>query len=309
MLTGLLLLNKPVDMRSTKCVELVRNKLGRKTKVGHGGTLDSTASGLLIILVGNATRLSNFVMDMPKCYETTAHLGVETSTDDASGDIIRNCECGNIKERDIDLALASFWGWRMQAPPEVSAVHVDGKRAHELARGGHEVIIAKKPVFFASVVRTSEVSEEGKVSLRINCSKGTYVRSFVRDLGKLLGCGAHVCELKRLSCGPFELDGSINAGLLDEINKDVLLEKLLPLETLCPAAGSYLCSEEETNRLTNGQNISLHDLKRENFSRYSSRTGNVIVRSEKIFSICQFKDLGKPYDLYPEVNIINDRSL
>ncbi|NLX84649.1 MAG: tRNA pseudouridine(55) synthase TruB [Synergistaceae bacterium] len=309
MLTGLLLLNKPVDMRSTKCVELVRNKLGRKTKVGHGGTLDSTASGLLIVLIGLATRLSNFVMDMPKCYEVTAYLGIETSTDDASGDVTRSCECRNINERDVDLALTSFLGWRMQAPPDVSAVHVDGKRAHELARGGHEVLIEKKPVFFASVERTSEISEEGRVSFRINCGKGTYVRSFVRDLGRLLGCGAHVCELKRLSCGPLELDRSVDAGLLDDINKEALVEKLLPPESLCAASASYLCCEEGTKRLINGLNISLHDLKRENFARYSSRTGNVIVRSEKIFSICQFKDPSKPYDLYPEVNIINDRSI
>lgn len=309
MLTGLLLLNKPVDMRSTKCVELVRNKLGRKTKVGHGGTLDSTASGLLIVLIGLATRLSNFVMDMPKCYEVTAYLGIETSTDDASGDVTRSCECRNINERDVDLALTSFLGWRMQAPPDVSAVHVDGKRAHELARGGHEVLIEKKPVFFASVERTSEISEEGRVSFRINCGKGTYVRSFVRDLGRLLGCGAHVCELKRLSCGPLELDRSVDAGLLDEINKEALVEKLMPPESLCAASASYLCCEEGTKRLINGLNISLHDLKRENFARYSSRTGNVIVRSEKIFSICQFKDPSKPYDLYPEVNIINDRSI
>ena len=308
-MTGLLLLNKPVDMRSTKCVELVRNKLGRKTKVGHGGTLDSTASGLLVILVGLATRLSNFVMEMPKCYETTAHLGVETSTDDASGDIIRSIGRGNINERDIDLALASFLGWRMQVPPDVSAVHVDGKRAHELARGGLDVVIEKKPVFFASVVRTSGISDEGRISFRINCSKGTYIRSFVRDLGKLLGCGAHVCELRRLSCGPLELDSSLDAGSLDDITKEAMAEKFVPLESLCPAAPSYLCSEEAANRLTNGQNISLFDLKRENFARYSSSTGSVIVRSEKIFSVCLFKDPCKPYDLYPEVNIINDRSL
>ena len=102
-MTGLLLLNKPLDMRSTQCVELVRNKLGRKTKVGHGGTLDSTASGLLIILIGAATRLSNFVMDMPKCYETTACLGVETSTDDASGEVTGRHEWRQIKEKDINL--------------------------------------------------------------------------------------------------------------------------------------------------------------------------------------------------------------
>jgi len=98
-------------------------------------------------------------------------------------------------------------------------------------------------------------------------------------------------------------------GKLDEINKEALVEKLMPPESLCAASASYLCCEEGTKRLINGLNISLHDLKRENFARYSSRTGNVIVRSEKIFSICQFKDPSKPYDLYPEVNIINDRSI
>ena len=307
-MTGLLLLNKPTEMRSTKCVELVRNKLGRKTKVGHGGTLDSTASGLLIILIGAATRLSNFVMDMPKSYETVACLGVETSTDDASGEIIRRNGCGNISEKDIDLALPSFFGWRMQAPPDISAVHVDGRRAHELAREGHDVHIEMKPVFFAFSLRTSVISDDCKVSFRINCRKGTYIRSFVRDMGQILGCGAHVSELKRLSCGPFELDNALDAALLEEISKEDLAEKVIPLESVCPAAASYLCGEEETERLINGQHISLHRLKRENFARYSSTSGNMIVRSEKIFSICKFKDQGKSYDLLPAVNIINDRS-
>lgn len=307
-MTGLLLLNKPVDMRSTKCVEMVRNKLGRKTKVGHGGTLDSTASGLLIILVGAATRLSNFVMDMPKSYETVACLGAETSTDDASGEIISRHGWGNISEKDIDLALPSFFGWRMQIPPNVSAVHVDGRRAHELAREGHDLNIEKKPVFFAYSSRTSGISDDGKVSFRITCRKGTYIRSFVRDMGQMLGCGAHVSELKRISCGPFDLDKALDAALLEDISKDDLIKKVLPPETACPAATSYLCGEEDTERLINGQHISLHRLKRENFARYSSTSGNMIVRSDKIFSICKFKDQGDPYDLLPAVNIINDRS-
>lgn len=307
-MTGLLLLNKPVNMRSTKCVELVRNKLGRKTKVGHGGTLDSTASGLLIILIGGATRLSNFVMDMPKCYETVGCLGVETSTDDASGEVVGMQGRGNITERDIDLALPSFYGWRMQAPPDVSAVHVDGRRAHELAREGLDVNIQKKPVFFVSSVRTSGISGDGKVSFRINCRKGTYIRSFIRDMGQLLGCGAHVSELKRLNCGPFELANALDAELLPDIRKEDLAEKVIPVESVCPAAASYLCGEEDTERLINGQHISLHRLKRENFARYSSTSGNIIVRSEKIFSICKFRDQGKSYDLLPAVNIINDRS-
>ena len=308
MKTGLLLLNKPTDMRSTKCVELVRNKLGRKTKVGHGGTLDSTASGLLIILVGAATRLSNFVMDMQKSYETVACLGVETLTDDASGEIISRRGRENINENDIDMVLPSFFGWRMQAPPDVSAVHIDGRRAHELARGGLEVHIEEKPVFFTSAARTSGISDEGKVSFRINCRKGTYIRSFVRDMGQLLGCGAYVSELKRSRCGPFELDNALDASLLEHISKEDLLEKILPPESVCPAATSYICGVEDAERLINGLHVPLYRLKRENFAEYSSTSGNIIVRSEKIFSICKFKDQGDPYVLLPAVNIINDRS-
>lgn len=307
-MTGLLLLNKPVGMRSTKCVELVRNKLGRKIKVGHGGTLDSTASGLLIILVGAATRLSDFVMDMPKCYETVAVLGVETSTDDASGDDIRRSDPKGIGEKDIDLALAAFMGWRMQAPPKVSAVHIDGRRAHELARNGFDVTTEEKPVFVSSAVRTAPIFEDGRVSLRIHCRKGTYIRSLVRDLGRMLGCGAHVSALKRLSCGPYCLDAALDAASIPETDREELIKYLLPVESACPAAASYLCGEEDADRLINGLNIRLQGLRRENFARWRSTAGNVIVRSEKVFSICRFRDGGKPYDLLPAVNIINDRS-
>ncbi len=309
MLTGLLLLNKPADMRSTKCVELVRNRFGRKTKVGHGGTLDSTASGLLVVLIGAATRLSSFVMDMPKTYLVEASLGTETSTDDASGEIIRTGDRGSIGEREIDRILPSFYGWRLQEPPKVSAVHVDGRRAHELAREGQEVFIEKKPVFFASTSRIGGISQEGRVSFRIDCRKGTYIRSFVRDLGQALGCGAHVSELTRLSCGPFTLEGATAAEELEGICREDLAARLLPVESVCPAAPSYICGQEETDRLINGMDVSLNRLKRVNFSSYSDTAGNVTVRSDRIFSICRFKDHGRPYDLSPAVNIINDRSI
>ena len=307
-MTGLLLLNKPAGMRSTKCVELVRRILGKKIKVGHGGTLDSTASGLLIILVGAATRLSNFVMDMPKCYETILSLGTETSTDDASGEVLKRCGFSGVEEKDIDLALASFMGWRMQAPPEISAVHIDGRRAHELAREGYEVKTEHKPVFFRSVTRTGPLSDDGKVPFRIWCSKGTYIRSFARDIGQLLGCGAHVCELKRISCGPFAAESAVDAASLETMGREVLRENILPVESISSAAATYLCGEEDEERLINGLSVPLERLKRKNFARWSSPSGNVAVISDKIFSICRSKDNGSSCDLLPAVNIINDRS-
>ncbi len=131
-------------MRSTKCVELVRNKLGRKTKVGHGGTLDSTASGLLIILIGAATRLSNFVMDMPKSYETVACLGVETSTDDASGEIICR-KAVEISTKKIDLALPFFWAGGCRLRRYICSP-VDGRRDTNCKRGND--VISKRSRFF-----------------------------------------------------------------------------------------------------------------------------------------------------------------
>ena len=130
--SGILPVNKPVGLRSTDCVQKIRRALWRGAKIGHGGTLDSTASGMLIVLIGQATRLSNFIMSMPKTYETVVTFGTRTSTDDASGDVVESAPFGHITDEMIDSALCGFMGWRMQSPPAVSAVHIGGERAHRL---------------------------------------------------------------------------------------------------------------------------------------------------------------------------------
>ena len=138
--SGILPVNKPEGLRSTDCVQKIRSILGRSLKVGHGGTLDSTASGLLVILVGQATRLSNFVMELPKVYEAEVALGRGTTTDDASGETTERAPWGHVTDSALDSALCAFFGWRMQRPPAVSAVHVGGERAHAIARSGRSVL-------------------------------------------------------------------------------------------------------------------------------------------------------------------------
>ena len=236
--SGILPVNKPVGLRSTDCVQKIRRALWRGAKIGHGGTLDSTASGVLIVLIGQATRLSNFIMSMPKTYETVVTFGTRTSTDDASGDVVESAPFGHITDEMIDSALCGFMGWRMQSPPAVSAVHIGGERAHVLARGGREVTPEPKPVCFSKIERLTNIDGEGRVAFRVYCRKGTYIRSFARDLGARLSSAAHVSALARTACGPFRIETAKGAEELFSMTAEELSREAAPvpeLETTCAA--------------------------------------------------------------------------
>ena len=157
MFQGFLPINKPVGMRSTGCVERIKRILGRGVKVGHGGTLDSTACGVLVLLLGGATRLSSLVMQMPKTYRTVIKLGSETTTCDYSGETTIFGDAGGVTDEDVDDVLPSFLGWRIQIPPEVSAVHVGGRRAYEIFHSGGSPDIKPRPVFIESVRRVGNL--------------------------------------------------------------------------------------------------------------------------------------------------------
>lgn len=246
MACGLLLLNKPEGVRSTVCVAALRRALPGKQKVGHGGTLDSTAQGLLILLVGGATRASELVMGLQKTYDVEVRLGAERSTDDYSGEV---CYSGPVPPDAGELAagfLPSFLGTRLQVPPSVSAIHVNGVRAHTLSRSGKEPAIQPRPVRVTDI-RILSGPEDTTLKLRIRCSRGTYVRSIVRDLGRRLGCGAHVSSLVRTATGLFRL---ADAMIFDELQRGSFSpeDRILPLSSLAAQYYGY-SGEEETCRM------------------------------------------------------------
>ena len=301
--SGFLILNKPTCERSTHCVEIVRKKLGKKVKVGHGGTLDSTACGVLVLLIGAATRLSNIVMSLPKCYDTTIQFGAETDTDDASGNITRQASFDKLTTDDIDEMLPAFFGWRMQTPPNVSAVHVDGRRAHELTRSGETVQIAAKPVYFERVLRTSEFSDAGQVSFQIHCQKGTYIRSFGRDLARALDCAGHLCFLQRNFVGPFTLERAIDMAELENMSCDEIYARLLPLDLLCEALPSCRAGDAVDKKLSLGQDVAFSEVSEQQIGNMNnSFSDNILLMTKNYFAVADFviKDVVM---LHPSINL------
>ncbi|GHV49721.1 tRNA pseudouridine synthase B [Synergistales bacterium] len=299
-----IIIDKPVGERSTSCVENVRRALGQGVKAGHGGTLDSSASGVLVLLVYGSTRLSGVVMSMPKVYRTVVRLGFETTTCDYDGEKIIS-EFPNrpedVREEDMDSALFSFIGWRMQYPPKVSAVHVNGRRAHDIFRAGGDPDIEPRPVFIESIERLGKISE-GCAELRVSCGKGTYIRSIARDLGRSLGCGAHIASLVRERVGVFDLNEALRydskyppsrAELIGALRGLDILENFLPSYTL-PGAGS--------RALSNGIAVRFSDAERRSFGSFPPR-GEVSFSGEDFFSVAHMERRGSLTYAVPDINI------
>jgi tRNA pseudouridine55 synthase len=198
---GLLLVDKPGGITSHDAIDRVRRALGTR-KVGHAGTLDPMATGLLLIGVGRATRLLRFLGDLDKTYEGAARLGVETDTLDADGEVVRTAEVpGSLAAPAIRAAMAALEGESMQRPPAYSAVKVGGRKLVDAARAGEALEAAARPIR----VRDFELvrAAGADVEFRVTCSSGTYVRVLLSDVGTALGCGAHLTRLRRTAIGPF----------------------------------------------------------------------------------------------------------
>lgn len=201
-------MDKPLGVSSHAAVSAVRRALGTK-KVGHAGTLDPAATGLLVVGVGAGTRLLTYLVGLDKAYTATVRLGYETTTDDAEGEPVAGSGVSleSLSDDDIHHALDSFRGEINQVPSTYSAIKVEGKRAYDLARSGQDVVLRARPVTIASldVVAISRGSGVIDVELAIECSSGTYIRALARDLGRSLGVGGHLSALRRTRVGPFEV--------------------------------------------------------------------------------------------------------
>ncbi len=228
---GILLLDKPVGESSFQALYPVKRAFGGKkgAKIGHAGTLDPAASGLLVVGVGNGTRLLEFLEEMPKSYRFTLKLGVETDSYDLDGVVVAERDASGVTRADIEALLPRFRGEILQAPPAYSAVKIDGKRAYDRARAGETLEIAPRRVRVDRLEMTSFAP--GSATLELDCSKGTYVRSVAHEIGQLLGCGAVAADIRRTAVGPFRVEDA--APSLDpsrEGEGSRYLDALLPLE-------------------------------------------------------------------------------
>jgi tRNA pseudouridine55 synthase len=198
-----MVIDKPVGPTSFDVVARVR-RAGRIKKVGHGGTLDPLASGVLPVCVGEGTKLAPFLLDADKEYEFSVRFGVETETDDAGGAVTRTADASGIDRATIECALGAFRGRISQVPPSYAAIKRDGRALYDYARAGEIVEVAPREVTIHELEIVGFEGADG-VAFRVHCSKGTYVRALARDLGRALGVGAHVTALRRTRSGPFAL--------------------------------------------------------------------------------------------------------
>lgn len=226
---GVLLVDKDPGFTSHNAVALCRRILGTK-KVGHCGTLDPMATGMLIVVVGKATKLQDMLMCEDKLYAATMKLGIETNSQDADGEVVVTKPTDTVTEQDIRRAFAHYLGEFDQVPPMFSAVKINGVPCYKLARKGQEIERKARHVRVWDYNITRMDSETAEVDFTVHCSKGFYVRTYAHDIGQLLGCGAHLTALRRLRSGAFDIAQAIDVPTLKAASREDLLAKLLPVE-------------------------------------------------------------------------------
>ena len=210
--SGIILLDKPRGFSSNAALQKVRWLLNAE-KAGHTGSLDPLATGVLPLCFGEATKFSQYLLDADKGYETLAQLGVTTTTGDAEGEVLERREV-TVGRSDVEALLPRFRGEISQIPPMYSALKKDGQPLYKLARAGE---VVEREARSVTIARLDLLAlDDAQMRLSVACSKGTYIRTLVEDLGQLLGCGAHVAELRRTQAGPFSLAQTVT---LDELEK------------------------------------------------------------------------------------------
>jgi len=255
-LNGLFLLDKPSGVSSNQALQKVKWLL-RAKKAGHTGTLDPLATGLLPICLGEATKFSRFQLEANKRYRVTARFGAVSDTGDLEGEIVSTGFDVPADEDTIRDLLPQFVGKISQRPPVYSAIKVDGRRLCDYARGGIDIEPKLRQVEVSQFDLTDFTGVEA--TFEISCSKGTYIRSLVVDLGAALECGAHVIQLRRLAAGNLGIGQAVSLSDLESIagNDDQVLPKLLPTETLVEGLGQLNVSAEQATRLKGGQIVSV----------------------------------------------------
>ncbi len=223
-LSGILNLDKPAGPSSAAVLNRLKRLLPRGTKLGHAGTLDPFATGVLLVLVGRATKACERLMDQPKRYDATVRLGGTTATDDPEAAEVPWPDAVAPATEAVVAVLPRFVGRVMQRPPAFSAMKVAGRRAYDLARGGQALVLPPRPVDVYGIELLGY--SWPLLRLRVDCGRGTYVRALARDVGEALDVGGHLAELRRTRVGPFDAADAVRP---DELTADGLVARLLPV--------------------------------------------------------------------------------
>jgi len=259
-------------------------RVAKTKKIGHLGTLDPIATGVLPLVIGRATRLAQFYTKSDKIYEGVVRFGWATTTYDRAGTPTTPQSEYTIDPAVLEAAMEPFRGPILQTPPPVSAKKVDGKRAYELARASIAVELEPVQVQIYELVVLDVAGAEAR--MRVHCSGGTYMRSIAHDLGQALGCGAHLTELRRIASGEFELPQARTIAQLESLAADErLLDALVPAGQMLPAVPSVLVDEVVTAQIRNGRNFAASAFRSEPASRLVkavTRQGELIAIGEAV---------------------------
>ncbi len=257
---GILLLDKPADITSNDALQRIK-RLYRAARAGHTGSLDKPATGMLPLCLGEATKFSSYLLNADKTYVSVAKLGVMTSTADAEGEILETRQVPEFNQQQLEKVIAQFVGDIEQVPPMYSALKVDGQRLYKLAYQGLVVERKSRPVTIQKIDLLR--FDEDSFAIQVRCSKGTYIRTLVEDIGQALGCGAHVRSLRRLSTGPFNEAQMVSMETIENLSKqgeegDAALDQLLvPVDGALEHLAEVNLTEEMAYQLCLGQAVSL----------------------------------------------------
>ena len=257
---GILLLDKPAGITSNDALQRIK-RFYRAARAGHTGSLDKPATGMLPICLGEATKISSYLLNADKCYIAVAKLGVITSTADAAGEILESRQIPEFNQQHLKQVIAQFVGDIEQVPPMYSALKVDGQRLYKLAYQGLEVERKSRAVTIQQIDLLH--FDEDSFAIQVRCSKGTYIRTLVEDIGQALGCGAHVSSLRRLSTGPFNETEMVSMDTIEDLAKegeegDAALDKLLvPGDSALEHLAEVNLNEEMAYYLCQGQSVSV----------------------------------------------------
>ena len=259
-MNGFLIANKPTGMTSSNLVVFVRKRLPRGTAIGHGGTLDPEASGVLPMCIGKATRLFDYIIDKKKTYVAELQLGQVTDTQDATGEIIEE-RAVSAGEAEIRAVLGEFIGEIEQIPPMYSALKRDGTRLYKLARKGETVELEARKCRVDDVAFLG-CSGENRYRIRVDCGKGVYIRTLCHDIGQRLGCGAHMASLERTAAGIFRIEDALTKEQIEALYAENRMEEaLLPLDAPLSHLPAVHVGEEARHAVLNGNPLKARWLK------------------------------------------------